>query len=80
MTSVDDIAACVAFGHFVGAVRRVGYDAELRTGGRPQIQTELRVLIRQMSIENPLWGAPRIHFFVEGRIHQPVELVALMRS
>jgi hypothetical protein len=30
-------------------------------GGRPQIQTELRVLIRQMSIENPLWGAPRIH-------------------
>ena len=30
-------------------------------GGRPQIETELRVLIRQMSIENPLWGAPRIH-------------------
>src|SRR4029453_9571347 len=29
--------------------------------GRPQIQTELRVLIRQISIENPLWGAPRIH-------------------
>jgi hypothetical protein len=29
--------------------------------GRPQIETELRVLIRQMSIENPLWGAPRIH-------------------
>jgi hypothetical protein len=22
---------------------------------------ELRVLIRRMSIENPLWGAPRIH-------------------
>jgi Integrase core domain len=30
-------------------------------GGRPQINTELRVLIRRMSIENPLWGAPRIH-------------------
>jgi transposase InsO family protein len=30
-------------------------------GGRPQIETELRMLIRQMSIENPLWGAPRIH-------------------
>src|SRR6201981_1885642 len=30
-------------------------------GGRPQIETELRALIRQMSIENPLWGAPRIH-------------------
>jgi transposase InsO family protein len=30
-------------------------------GGRPQIQSDLRVLIRRMSIENPLWGAPRIH-------------------
>jgi hypothetical protein len=28
--------------------------------GRPQIDTELRGLIRRMSIENPLWGAPRI--------------------
>ena len=30
-------------------------------GGRPQIETELRALIRRMSMENPLWGAPRIH-------------------
>src|SRR5246500_3520314 len=30
-------------------------------GGRPQIDRELRALIRRMSIENPLWGAPRIH-------------------
>ena len=30
-------------------------------GGRPQIETDLRALIRRMSIENPLWGAPRIH-------------------
>ncbi len=30
-------------------------------GGRPQIETELCALIRQMSLENPLWGAPRIH-------------------
>ena len=29
--------------------------------GRPPIDTDLRALIRQMSIENPLWGAPRIH-------------------
>jgi hypothetical protein len=29
-------------------------------GGRPQIEAGLRVLIRQMSVENPLWGAPRI--------------------
>src|SRR6202048_1740536 len=30
-------------------------------GGRPQIDAELRGLIRRMSVENPLWGAPRIH-------------------
>ena len=30
-------------------------------GGRPQIGPDLRALIRRMSIENPLWGAPRIH-------------------
>ena len=26
-------------------------------GGRPRIEADLRALIRQMSIENPLWGA-----------------------
>jgi transposase InsO family protein len=30
-------------------------------GGRPQIDADLRALIRQMSMDNPLWGAPRIH-------------------
>src|SRR5258707_10572998 len=30
-------------------------------GGRPQIDAELRGLIRQMSMENLLWGAARIH-------------------
>jgi transposase InsO family protein len=30
-------------------------------GGRPQISAALRALIRRMSVENPLWGAPRIH-------------------
>jgi transposase InsO family protein len=30
-------------------------------GGRPQIGADLRSLIRRMSAENPLWGAPRIH-------------------
>src|SRR4029077_6597957 len=30
-------------------------------GGRPKIATDLRALIRRISIENPLWGAPRIH-------------------
>ncbi|MGC1953443.1 MAG: integrase core domain-containing protein [Gammaproteobacteria bacterium] len=31
-----------------------------RRGGRPPISAELRALIRQMSLENVLWGAPRI--------------------
>src|SRR6202045_251187 len=30
-------------------------------GGRPQIETDLRALIRRMRVENPLWRAPRIH-------------------
>ncbi|MFT5233045.1 MAG: putative transposase [Candidatus Krumholzibacteriia bacterium] len=29
--------------------------------GRPKVSTEIRALIRRMSLENPLWGAPRIH-------------------
>src|ERR1700682_3094358 len=32
-----------------------------RRGGRAPIEAELRALIRQMSRENLLWGAPRIH-------------------
>ena len=30
-------------------------------GGRPKIETGFHALIRRMSIDNPLWGAPRIH-------------------
>ena len=30
-------------------------------GGRPRIGKEGRDLIRRMSFENPLWGAPKIH-------------------
>src|SRR3982074_2025967 len=30
-------------------------------GGRPKTPLEIRQLIRDMSIENPLWGAPRVH-------------------
>ena len=30
-------------------------------GGRPKIGADLRALIRRMSVENLLWGAPRIH-------------------
>src|SRR5262252_9425842 len=30
-------------------------------GGRPQIDAGVRALIQRMSVDNPLWGAPRIH-------------------
>src|SRR5271169_2555352 len=30
-------------------------------GGRPTVAPEICTLIREMSIANPLWGAPRIH-------------------
>jgi len=45
---------------------RVGFRAYWRwksraRPGRPEVDRELRELIRRMSKENPLWGAPRIH-------------------
>jgi hypothetical protein len=30
-------------------------------GGRPKTPLEIRRLIRDISLVNPLWGAPRIH-------------------
>src|SRR5262249_30386465 len=32
-----------------------------RGSGRPKVSVEIRKLIREMSVANPLWGAPRIH-------------------
>jgi transposase InsO family protein len=48
------------------AWHRAGFRAYWRwksrpRGGRPGASTEIRELIREMSIANPLWGAPRIH-------------------
>ena len=47
-------------------LHRLGFRAYWRwksrpSGGRPRVSTEIRQLIRQMSLDNPLWGAPRIH-------------------
>src|SRR5260370_9045641 len=30
-------------------------------GGRPKTPADIRQLIRDISVANPLWGAPRIH-------------------
>src|SRR5882762_10439805 len=32
-----------------------------RRGGKPRVPLEIRKLIRNMNLANPLWGAPRIH-------------------
>ena len=45
---------------------RAGFRAYLRwksrpRGGRPTIPADICQLIREMSVANPLWGAPRIH-------------------
>ena len=31
------------------------------SGGRPKLPVDIRALIRDISLANPLWGAPRIH-------------------
>src|SRR6202140_954639 len=46
-------------GHRAG-FRRYWRWKSRRRGGRPQIETELRARIRQMSTETFLWGGPRI--------------------
>src|SRR5262249_36043654 len=44
-----------------GGFRRYWRWKSRSVGGRPQIDADLRALIRRMSVDNPLWGAPRIH-------------------
>jgi transposase InsO family protein len=40
---------------------RIGDWKSRHRGGRPTVALEIRELIREMDIANPLWGAPRIH-------------------
>ncbi|MCX6634232.1 MAG: hypothetical protein NT090_03975 [Acidobacteria bacterium] len=44
-------------------VLRLFWTCRVRRGqpGQPSVPREVRELIRQMSRENPPWGAPRIH-------------------
>src|SRR5207245_3680378 len=44
-----------------GRIRRYWRWKSRSLGGRPKIDADLRALIRRMSAENSLWGAPRIH-------------------
>jgi hypothetical protein len=58
---------------------------DARVNGRPWIAQEVRDLIRRMSLENPLWGATKIHgelglarqiteaFPCRGRVSQAVD-------
>ncbi len=58
--------ACVVQPDTILRWHRAGFRAYWRwksraRPGRPQVCRELRHLILQMSKQNPLWGAPRIH-------------------
>src|SRR6202045_4945570 len=50
--------SCVGTGPAFAAT---GVGNRVHGEGGHKIETELRAMIRRMSIENPLWGAPRIH-------------------
>jgi putative transposase len=54
-------AATVIGWHRMGF--RLFWTWKIRRGkpGRPRVPDEIRALIRTMSRENPIWGAPRIH-------------------
>jgi hypothetical protein len=42
-------------------VHKAGPSARFQAQGTRRTAAELRALIRRISAENPLWGAPRIH-------------------
>ena len=52
--------------HQQGFRRYWRWRSSSRRVGRPGVNHEIRDLIREMSVANPLWGAPRIH----GEMHK----------
>src|SRR5208337_2626883 len=53
--------ATVVHWHLQGFRRYWRWRSRVERPGRPGVNREIRELIRQMSVANPLWGAPRIH-------------------
>ena len=49
-----------------------------RRGGRPTVPSDMRRLIREMSIANPLWGAPRIHGELLMRVERSSRFTVLL--
>src|SRR6516164_7111842 len=47
--------------HRAGFRRFWRWRSQRRQPGRPQVNVQIRQLIRRMKSENPTWGAPRIH-------------------
>ncbi len=47
--------------HQQGFRRYWAWKSRRSRGGRPRVSREVRDLIRRLSRENPLWGAPRLH-------------------
>ena len=47
--------------HRAGFRRFWRWRSQRRRPGRPQVNAQIRQLIRRMKAENPTWGAPRIH-------------------
>jgi hypothetical protein len=56
----SSVCACLISDRHTGFRRYWRWKSNSRAG-RPRIESELRALIRQMSTENQLWGAPRSH-------------------
>ena len=60
-SGVHIVQASTVSGMAVGISHVLDMEDLSRRPGRPKMPNEVCVLIRTMSRENPLWGAPKIH-------------------